>query len=425
MKLILVITMISMHFCAFAYSTQRPPNRNAEAEGSPFLDMAASFLENFSQGQGGNSGSGIEGIAGIASMIGSMMQSSETGKSQPSGAAQIIAGLGSLLAANSGTGNSNSGGGGFDPSIIGNVIQMFAAANSGSDQRGKRSSEGNGLETVLSLASTFLSSYNNQETDDDIETNEIKHNENPYKKQKEEPKHPGLNGDNLLNLLPIVMQTLNSFSGSAMEKTEAKHKHDHGGVLPPFLEKIHTAWDHFTNSELSDAIYKKIGLDMVFKGFVGRDGKVDYDKLFETLQNQSYRKRWIQKSIVYLAEWANYLANPEVYRSYFATGQMMFNGFLQSQNFPKKTQFDIKKPSETISSLINYAVKKHLMIDVDSMPYVNPFISYVKDVLKLGKNREYLQKMNSTDVSNKLTDTLNLEVRKRLRASLINASLSK
>lgn len=306
-----------MHFCAFAYSTQRPPNRNAEADSSPFLDMAASFLENFSQGQNsGGGGSGIEGIAGIASIIGNMMQSSESGKSQSSGAAQIIAGLGSLLAANSGSGNN--GGGSFDPSIIGNVIQMFAAANSGGDQRSKRSNnEGSGLETVLSLASTFLNNYNNnnQETDDDIETNEINYNQqNPYKKRKEEPKHPGLNGDNLLNLLPIVMQTLNSFNGADMEKTEKKHEHDHGGILPPFLEKIHTAWDHFANSELSDAIYKKIGLDNVFKGFVGRDGKVDYDKLFETLQNQSYRKRWIQKAIVYLAEWANYLSNPEVYR---------------------------------------------------------------------------------------------------------------
>lgn len=313
MKSLLVIMMISMHFCASAYSTQRPPNRNADADGSPFLDMAASFLENFSQGQGG--GSGMDGIAGIASVIGTMMQSSEgSGKTQSSGAAQIIAGLGSLLAANSG--NGNNGGGSFDPSIIGNVIQMFAAVNQGGDQRNKRSAEGNGLETVLSLASTFLSNYNNNnhETDDELETNEIRHNPNPYKTQKEEPKHPGLNGDNLLNLLPIVMQTLNSFTGSDMEKTEAQHQHNHGGILPPFLEKIHTAWDHFSNSDLSDAIYKKIGLDNVFKGFVGRDGKVDYDKLFESLQNQSFRKRWIQKAIVYLAEWANYLSNPEVYR---------------------------------------------------------------------------------------------------------------
>lgn len=315
MKLIFIISMISMHFCAFAYSTQRP-NHNVESESSPFLDMASSFLENLNQGQNGG-GVGLDGIAGIASVIGNMMQSSENGKSQPSGAAQIIAGLGSLLAANSGNRNSDDGSSGFDPSIIGNVIQMFAAVNSGGgDQRSKRSNEGSGLENVLSLASTFLSHYNsnNNEDHDDVETNEIpSRKEIPYRK-RDEPKHPGLNGDNLLNLLPIVMQTLNSFSGSDMEKTDAKHKGDHGGILPEFLEKIHTAWDHFTNSELSDALYKKIGLDNVFKGFVGRDGKVDYDKLFESLQNQSFRKRWLQKAVVYLAEWANYLSKPEVYR---------------------------------------------------------------------------------------------------------------
>lgn len=89
---------------------------------------------------------------------------------------------------------------------------------------------------------------------------------------------------------------------------------------------------------------------------------------------------------------------------------MMLNGFLQSQGFPKKTHFDITKPSETLSNLIDYGVKKHLNINVKSMPYVKPVVTYVKDVSKLGKNREYLQKMNTTEVSNKLTDTLNLEV---------------
>jgi hypothetical protein len=305
MKCLLVIVMLSVHI-ALAYSTQRPSR--GEEEASPFMDIASSLLESFTQNQGGGGGGGLEGIAGIASMIGNMVQSSDSGKSQPSGAAQIIAGLGSLLAANSGGGNQ--GAGGFDPSIIGNVINMFAAANNG-DGRQKRSNEGSGMETMLNLASTFLSNMNQNNDADDVETNEI-HQEkrNPY---KEEPKHPGLNGDAMLNLLPIVMQTLSSFSGSEMEKTEQKHK-NHGGVLPPFLEKIHTAWDHFTNSELSEALYKKIGLDNVFKGFVGRDGKVDYDKLFDSLQNQSFRRRWIQKAVMYLADWANYLANPEVYQ---------------------------------------------------------------------------------------------------------------
>lgn len=304
--------MISVQFCALAYSTQRPSQY--EEEPSPFLDIASSFLESFSQGQNNGGGSSLDGIAGIASMIGNMVQSSDGGKSQPSGAAQIIAGLGSLLAANSRGGGQNSGG--FDPSIITNVISMFASANSNGDKRDKRSNDGgNGLEAVLSIASSFLSNYNQNQENDEIETNEIKQEKrNPY--QKEEPKHPGLNGDSLLNLLPIVMQTFSSFTGSEMEKTEQKHKDHVQGILPPFLEKIHTAWDHFANSELSDALYKKIGLDKVFKGFVGRDGKVDYDKLFESLQNQSFRRRWIQKAIIYLADWANYLSNPEVYQRY-------------------------------------------------------------------------------------------------------------
>jgi hypothetical protein len=338
MKSFIVIVMLSVHI-ALAASTQRPGR--GEEEPSPFLDIASSFLESFSQGQGngGGGGGGLDGIAGIASMIGNMVQSSDGGKSQggglegiagiasmigsmvqsgsdgeksqPSGAAQLIAGLGSLLAANSGGGGGRAAGG-FDPSIIGNVISMFANANSNNgDNRQKRSSEGNGMETMLNLASSFLSNMNQNQDADDVETNEIRQEKrNPY---KEEPKHPGLNGDAMLNLLPIVMQTLSSFSGSEMEKTEQKHK-DHGGILPPFLEKIHTAWDHFTHSELSEALYKKIGLDNVFKGFVGRDGKVDYDQLFESLQNQSFRRRWIQKAIMYLADWANYIANPEVYQ---------------------------------------------------------------------------------------------------------------
>lgn len=88
----------------------------------------------------------------------------------------------------------------------------------------------------------------------------------------------------------------------------------------------------------------------------------------------------------------------------------MLNGFLQSQGFPKNTHFDVQKPSETISNMINHAVKKNLMVDIDAKPYVKPAVGYIKDVLKLGKSREYLQKMNTTELSNKLTDTLNLEV---------------
>lgn len=102
----------------------------------------------------------------------------------------------------------------------------------------------------------------------------------------------------------------------------------------------------------------------------------------------------------------------------------MINGFLQSQGFPKTSHLDIHKPSETVSNLINHTVKKYLTVDIDSTPYVNPAVSYVKDVLELGKSREYLQKMNTTELSTKLTNTLNLEVSRLVSISPHKASKS-
>ena len=103
---------------------------------------------------------------------------------------------------------------------------------------------------------------------------------------------------------------------------------------------------------------------------------------------------------------------------------MMLNGFLQSQGYPKNTQFDIKRPSETLSSLVDHVVDRNLKVQIKSMPYIKPAISYIKDVLKLGKSRELLQKLNTTELSDKLTDTLNLEVSDFKRFSNCQLSIS-
>lgn len=50
------------------------------------------------------------------------------------------------------------------------------------------------------------------------------------------------------------------------------------------------------------------------QGFTGRDGHLDYDRLFESLNNQSFRRRWIKAATLYASDWANYLAEPEVYK---------------------------------------------------------------------------------------------------------------
>lgn len=245
----------------------------AEDDSNPFLDMASQFLQETLANQGGGNPS-AGGLLEMASMIGSMMQSSDgSGKTQ-SGASQIIAGIGSLLANSGGGGGS---GGGFDPSIIGNVIEMFSGAAGGGQQRGKRSSDsGNGLETIMTVAQSFLSMYNNQR-EEEIETNEVNYEEkrNPYSsepddlekpiaKPKPKPQKRKSPGDEMMDLLPVLMQTVGGFFSQDMEKTQERHK-NHASILPPFLENIHVMWDQFSNSELGQAIYQRIGLNKVFK----------------------------------------------------------------------------------------------------------------------------------------------------------------
>ncbi|XP_061392407.1 uncharacterized protein LOC133327889 [Musca vetustissima] len=415
-KAILLLALLCFNL-SFGHTTQRPSRSSAaEEDSNPLFDMASMFIQeamnNQNNGARGGGGGGGAALAGVASLIGSFMQANNgggQGKGAGSGAMQILSGLGSLLA-NAGNNNGRSSGG-FDPSIIGNVIEMFTQGDDAEDDDGvdnhqhqKRESSEPGIDlgSILQIASAFMGQNNEQPSQ----------RSSHHHQQKRAADGKSSNGqqeeNGFMSLLPLVMQAVSSFAGPEGQHTQEKHK-DHAWVLPPFLEHLHVLLDHFSNSELADALYEKSGVNKILKGFKGRDGKVDYDKLFESLNNQSFRRRWIKSATLYLADWASYLANPEVYLKYFQTAQFMFNGFLKSQGYPKSTFFDPNRPSETISNLLDHVAKHHLNVKIDSRQYVKPAVGYAKDLLQLGQARGLLQ-FNATEISDKLTDTINLEV---------------
>lgn len=223
----------------------------SEDDSNPFIDMASSFLQETLANQNGGSG----GIGGIAQVIGSLMQGDGTSGGKAggnSGAAQILSGLGSLLAsANAGNGREdNNQGGGFDPSMIMNVVGMFANMNQGG---GRANAGGSGMDAILSIASTVMQNMNNGNDDEEAAPRRTKRQE-----------EGSGTGDVLMNMVPLVMQMINSFNGPEMEKTEHRHK-AHAQVLPPFLEHIHVMWDQFQQSDLAQALFVKLGLNNVFK----------------------------------------------------------------------------------------------------------------------------------------------------------------
>lgn len=98
---------------------------------------------------------------------------------------------------------------------------------------------------------------------------------------------------------------------------------------------------------------------------------------------------------------------------------MMFNGFLQSQGIPKHALFDLHRPSETVSNLLDHVVRYNLNTKISSIVYVKPGVEYVRDIFRLGKARGLLQKFNATELSDKLTDTVNLEVTQKFNFPML------
>lgn len=291
--------------CIDSHTTQRAPvNSRAEQEAAvddfnPFLELASAL-----GGAAGGNGGGAGALGGIVSLVGNLMQNQDSGKAAGgANIGSIIAGVSSLFANGGGAG----GGGGFDPSLIGNVIEMFAGGNENAGgQRAKRGAQENAgsggpnWESLLDIAMTFMGNQNGGGG-----------GQGNQQRKRSGGEESGLGGG-LMSLLPMVMNVVNSFNSPQGEKIAAAHK-DHAWILPPFLEKIHIMWDHFQQSELAQVLWVQTGLHKVFRGFTDRDGRMDYEKLFKSLENQSFRRRWIKAATDYAADFANYIAKPDVY----------------------------------------------------------------------------------------------------------------
>lgn len=271
-----------MMMCIIFTSSTHAQQQNADD--NPFLDLASNFLENLSNGNGGNQD--------LFSAIGNMMSGGGSKQSSGNGNGELLMTIGKAIFAAQGAGKD--GGGGLNPMLIGSLIQQFMPSSSGDNEGRQSGGNENMMETLISVASMFMA------------------NQQPEGGRNKRNTEEESNGNGLMDLLPLAVQAINSFSQPEMEKTEKEHE-DHSGILPPALEKIHQMWDQFSNSELSKMVFHQIGLNKLFAGFIGRDEKVDYDKLFQSFQNQNFRRTWIKKAIIYLGDWAKYLSNAEIY----------------------------------------------------------------------------------------------------------------
>ncbi|XP_034179198.2 uncharacterized protein LOC117603807 [Osmia lignaria lignaria] len=334
-----------------------------------FLEAAKSFLSNK------DNLNGLQGLARtfIQSDVGKQSNEMFDGKSNLDGIGQIVSGIGSLFA-----GNENHQG--IDLSLIGSVLDGMMNSNKNTkrvsrDAESKPKPPGIDLDGILG---TFMGQNGNS--------------------------------DLLMGLLPMLLQGL----GNNDVHNEPGKMHDHSGhswYMPPILENLHVMWDHFSNSELGQTLWKKSGLARFVGQISNSEGRIQYEKLLDNIENPSVRRRWIRSLTNYIGEWISHISDPQIQQRYLNTVQFVGNSFLKSQGFPKSAMFDSMRPVESLSRLVNAIAKRYVGMKIDSSQYIKPAEAYIKELITLASEKGFIMsRVNAREISNRLSETINHDI---------------
>ncbi|XP_043789013.1 uncharacterized protein LOC122712977 isoform X1 [Apis laboriosa] len=349
-----------------------------DAATTVFLEAAKSFFSNKDN---------INGLQGLARAFldsdGRNEQASNMyEKSNLDSVGQIVSGIGSLF-----SGDEN-GQGGIDFSMLRSVLDGVTSSNQ--KDRTERSSKG--VETKQDLGIDLEGIVN-------IGSMLMGRN--------------GRNSELIMGLLPML---LSNFAGESNEIDGAASNkiHDHSGhswYMPPILENLHVMWDHFSNSELGQTLWEKSGLAKFVGQMSDPEGRIQYEKLLDSFENPSLRRKWIRSLTNYIGEWISHVSDPQIQQRYLNTVQFVGNSFLKSQGFPKSAMFDSTRPAESLSRLVNAIGKRHLGMKMDSSQYIKPAVAYIKELIALASEKGFIMsRINAKGISNRLSDMINNDI---------------
>lgn len=305
LPLLLIVILVAIMTLTTA---QRTKKETKDEEPNPLIEAAKELLRDQLQNQGG--GGAAQVVTGLLQnflqsdngrQIGDMFMGA-TKSSNGANAVDILSGLGSILSsATAEQGKSNEGG--IDPQLIGQMVNMFANqamnANNGDGdsnnnvdinnneiKSGKNRKKGGGSgagidwESMIGLASNFMAAQGGNQ--------------------------PGWEG--VLNMLPML---LGGDSSNEVKKIHNKHQQHTGtSYLPPFMETLYDYWEHFKSSELGQTLWHNSGLDATVQLFTDKDGHFEMERIFGSLENATFRRRWIKSLTSFVAEWIAHISDP-------------------------------------------------------------------------------------------------------------------
>jgi hypothetical protein len=288
-------------------TAQRTEDRKDE-EPNPLIEAAKALLQDQLQNQGG--GSGAQTITGL---LQNFMQSDggrnvgdlllgAAKSNNGANAVDILSGLGSILSSTTAKQGKNNEGV-IDPQLIGQMVSIFANqamsgdngdSNSNVDinnneiKRGRSRKKAGGndggidWESMIGLASNFIAGQGGG---------------------------GGGGWEGVLNMLPMLLG--GGESSSEVKRFHNKHQqHKSTSYLPPFMETLYDYWEHFKNSELGQTVWRNSGLEATAQLFTDEEGHFEMERIFGSLENATFRRRWIKNLSTFVAEWIAHVSDP-------------------------------------------------------------------------------------------------------------------
>ena len=301
--------ILSLILCSLFEGYRLESSDAPAAETNPFLEAAKSFLEEAVEKNPdiGRSG-GMAALSGILHTLkdGKQLGDLLSGFNAPSSdsknnvASDILTGIAGMLSKNSQ---------GFDPKVIGQVAEVLS--NLASDKNNEASTNeipdhnsGPDWSAILGLASNLLASSTSDKTQGG--------NQEGGGGFENLLKGGGLEG--LMNILPLLTSSAPSghvhFADSELEDKSEHQKYEKSNYLPPFMHIIDEYWEHFKKSEFGETIWKKSGLEAIFQLFIDKDGYFQIDRIFESMENISFRRKWIKSLSSFVGEWVKHISDP-------------------------------------------------------------------------------------------------------------------
>lgn len=116
--------------------------------------------------------------------------------------------------------------------------------------------------------------------------------------------------ESFLSFLPVLMSSLGGQHNTHFSSSIPHH--DHPQFLPPILENLHEYWDHFLKSDFGKSLWQSSGMTEITKTFTNEKGEIDTERVLESLENNTFRRKWIKSISNFIAQWTKHLGDPEV-----------------------------------------------------------------------------------------------------------------